>query len=107
MRKLNLFFVVLFSLCVNSVTARNFFCVTAEEDNVVIFWKNCDVQISFDGENWEQKEKSDFVELAEAGDKVFFKGYNPGGILQSETLYYSKSPRFQFRSCLNFSKIFC
>lgn len=40
MRKLNLFFIVLFSLCVNSVTASNFFCVTAEEDGVVIYWKN-------------------------------------------------------------------
>ena len=60
----------------------NYLCFTAEEDNSTVRYVEngafVDVQYSLDGENWLPLESNEPVTLSKVGDKVYFKGENPG-----------------------------
>ena len=68
-------------------------CFTAQEANSTISYVNAggnkpDLQYSVDeGRTWNVLPENGYVELAEAGDRVFFKGNNPNGFSSSEEKY--------------------
>ena len=80
---------LLFFVCFSSAGA-NWLCFTAEADNSELGYVNGsgnapDVQISFDGQNWEILDPGIAVPLPKKGDKVYFRGNNPGGFSQQST----------------------
>ena len=74
-------------------TPGNWLCFTAQEANSTISYMNAggntpDVQYSIDeGKTWNVLPGNGSVELAEEGDRVFFKGNNPNGFSSSEEKY--------------------
>jgi hypothetical protein len=80
---------LLFFVCFSSAGA-NWLCFTAEADNSELGYVNGsgnapDVQISFDGQSWERLDPGIAVPLPKKGDKVYFRGNNPGGFSQLST----------------------
>ena len=75
---------VFFSLL--SGSAANWLCFTAMEDSSEVWWyqtehkRSVDVQYSVDeGDTWHPFPSEEKVLLANVGDKVYLKGYNPEG----------------------------